>query len=305
MDHHGEGVGACDYVVADQWLAFISWSLMTFRISPHLSTAILAGLAVSAFAGNSLLARAALGEGMIGPASFTAIRLASGAAVLLPWLKGAAREPSHWSGALALFVYCGAFSFAYVELGAAGGAMLLFAAVQFTVLAAAARAGNRLRLFEIAGVLLAMAGLTVLLGTSARPGPLLAMASMVVAGVAWGLYSLMGRTARDASGRTARNFVLAALLAAPLPLLDAGVDVSAWGVLLAATSGAITSGLGYVMWYKLVPRLPHVTVGAAQLATPVVAALGAAVLLGEPLTMRFAVASGLIMGGIAATLKRA
>lgn len=276
------------------------------RLTPsHLTTVILAALAIMAFAGNSLLARAALADGQIGPGSFTAIRLAAGAVVLLPWLlRGAGERPS-WRGALALFVYCGAFSFAYVELNAATGAMVLFAAVQTTILAASFRSGNRIRAIDVAGVVLAMAGVGILLGSRAAPGPILAMLSMIVAGVAWGLYSVMGRSTADPARRTAGNFLLAALFSMPLPLLDAGHQLTAGGVALAIASGAITSGLGYVIWYKVVPRLPHATVGAAQLATPVVAALAAAVLLGEPLTGRLTLAALLIIGGIAATLRRA
>lgn len=274
------------------------------RTAAPLATLALAVLAVIAFAGNSLLARAALGEGLIGAGSFTAIRLAAGAVILLPWLLSGARELPRWRGALALFVYCAAFSFAYVELGAATGAMVLFAAVQFTVLAVGALAGQRLRAADIAGVVMALAGVAVLLGVHARPGPLLAMASMVAAGIAWGLYSVLGKTAADPARRTAGNFVLASLLAAPLPLLDGGMALTAEGATLALVSGAVTSGLGYVVWYKVVPRLPHATIGAAQLATPVVAALAAAVLLAEPLTPRLALAAALILGGIAATFRR-
>lgn len=273
--------------------------------TPRVATVILAALAILAFAGNSLLARAALADGQIGPGSFTAIRLAAGAAVLLPWLLRGARERPNWRGALALFLYCGAFSFAYVELNAATGAMVLFAAVQITILTASFLSDDRIRAIDIAGVVLAMAGVGILLGARAAPGPILAMLSMIVAGIAWGLYSVMGRSTADPARRTAGNFLLAALFSAPLPLLDAGHAITAGGTMLAIASGAITSGLGYVVWYKVVPRLPHATVGATQLATPVVAAIAAAVLLSEPLTWRLALAALLIIGGIAATLRRA
>lgn len=262
-------------------------------------------LAIMAFAGNSLLTRAALADGLIGPGSFTAIRLASGALVLLPWVLRGVRERPNWRGALALFLYCAAFSFAYVELNAATGAMVLFAAVQVTIVAASFLSGNRLRVIDLGGVLLAMLGVGILLGARAAPGPILAMLSMIVAGIAWGLYSIMGRSTADPARQTAGNFLLAALFAAPLPLIDAGHGLTVNGVTLAIVSGAITSGLGYVVWYKVVPRLPPATVGAAQLATPVVAAIAAAGLLSEPLTLRLALASLLIIGGIAATLRRA
>lgn len=273
--------------------------------TPHVTTVVLAVLAIMAFAGNSLPARAALVDGQIGPGSFTAIRLAAGAVVLLPWLLRGPRERPSWRGSLALFVYCGAFSFAYVELNAATGAMVLFAVVQITIIAASFLSGNRIRGIDTAGVVLAMAGVGILLGARAAPGPILAMLSMIVAGIAWGLYSAMGRSTADPARRTAGNFLLAALCSAPLPLLDGGHAITASGTILAIASGAITSGLGYVIWYKVVPRLPHATVGAAQLATPVVAAIAAAVLLSEPLTWRLALAALLIIGGIAATLRRA
>lgn len=274
------------------------------RTNPHLGTLMLAVLAITGFAANSLLARAALGGGLIGPGSFTAIRLASGAVILLPWLLRCPRERPSWRGALALFVYCAAFSFAYVELNAATGAMVLFAAVQVTILSATALSGGRIRAIDVLGVVLAMVGVVILVGAHAAPGPLLAIGSMIGAGIAWGLYSVLGRSAIDPARRTAGNFALATLLAAPLPLFDGSRALAINGVALAIASGAIASGLGYVAWYKVIPRLPSATVGAAQLATPVVAAVAAAVLLGEPLTGRLALAALLILGGIAATLRR-
>lgn len=278
---------------------------MTATVTARPVIAPLAMLAVAAFAGNSLLARAALGEGLMGAGSFTAIRLAAGAAVLLPWLVRGRREWPQWRGALALFAYCTAFSFAYVQLGAATGAMVLFAAVQATVLVAGMVSGKPMRAIDAAGIALAFGGVSLLLGAHLAPGPLLGMGSMIVAGVAWGLYSVMGRTATDPVRHTAGNFGLAALFAAPLPWLDAAAPVTLNGVLLAVLSGAVTSGLGYVAWYRLVPRLPHAAVGSIQLATPLVAALGAAMLLGEPLTVRLGIAATLILGGIGLTLRPA
>ena len=273
--------------------------------APRPGTALLAVLAVAAFAGNSLLARAALGEGLIGAGSFTAIRLAAGATVLLPFLlRGQLAGAFSWRGALALFAYCAGFSFAYLELGAATGAMVLFATVQATVLASAALSGKRPRPTDLAGITLALGGVALLLGAQLAPGPLLAMASMIVAGIAWGLYSVLGRGTADPARRTATNFALASLLAAPLPLIDGAVGVQMPGVVLAAIAGALTSGLGYVAWYRLVPRLPHAAIGAVQLATPVVAALAAAAFLSEPLTLRLAVAAMLIIGGIALTFRQ-
>jgi len=273
--------------------------------TPPLATLALAALAITAFAGNSLLARAALGNGEIGPGSFTAIRLAAGAFVLLPWLLRGKREWPSWRGALALLVYCGAFSFAYVALNAATGAMVLFASVQMTILGAGHLSGTRIRALDLAGVALAMAGVAILLSANLEPGPILALLSMIVAGVSWGIYSILGRSAADPARRTAGNFLIAVLLAAPLPILDTGLAYSVFGLGLAIASGAIASGLGYVVWYMAVPRLPHATGGAARLATPIVATIAAAALPSEPLTLRLAIAALFILGGITATLKRA
>jgi drug/metabolite transporter (DMT)-like permease len=203
-----------------------------------------------------------------------------------------------------LLAYCASFSFAYVQLGAAAGAMLLFTAVQATVLLLGARAGKALRAPDLAGIALALGGVAILLAPDARAGPMLAMISMVAAGVAWGVYSVLGQQAGDPAQRTAGNFILAALLAAPLAGLDAGLLISARGAVFAAVSGAVTSALGYVLWYRLVPRLPQAAIGAVQLATPVLAAVGAALLLAEPLSLRLGVAALLILGGISLTLGR-
>ncbi|MBA3896837.1 MAG: DMT family transporter [Sphingomonadaceae bacterium] len=270
----------------------------------RLTIAALATVAIMGFAGNSLLTRAALGNGLIGPGSFTAIRLGAGAVVLMPWLLRGEREWPNWRGPLLLLVYCAAFSFAYVELNTATGAMVLFAAVQITILAAGRLAGAHTRAVELAGIALAMTGVAVLLGTKAERGPVFAVLMMTLAGLAWGLYSILGRSAADPARRTAGNFLIAAVLAAPLALFDIHHGVTASGVLLAIASGALASGLGYVAWYMVVPRLPHSTIGTAQLATPVIAAIAAAVLLSEPLTLRLTVAALLILGGIAATLWR-
>ena len=265
-------------------------------------TATLAVLAIMGFAGNSLLTRAALGHDLIGPGSFTVIRLSSGAAVLVPWLLRGEREWPSWRGSLTLLVYCAAFSYAYVDLNAATGALVLFAAVQITILAAGHLSGARTRTIEWVGVGLAMLGVAVLLGSRAEQGPVFAVLSMALAGISWGLYSILGRSATDPARRTAGNFLVAAALAAPLAVIDIDHRFTAIGVLLAVASGALTSGLGYVAWYAVVPRLRHSTIGAAQLATPVIAAVGAAVLLAEPLSIRLAGAALLVLGGIAATL---
>ena len=258
--------------------------------------------AITAFAGNSLLTRAALGNDLIGPGAFSSIRLAAGAVILLPWfLRGGPRRVD-LRQALALLIYVVAFSFAYRGLDAGIGAMILFAAVQAVIVLSAWSAGQQLRGIEMIGVALAILGMIVLLGVPGGTVPLAPALTMVGAGCAWGLYTIMGRGTDLPARSTAGNFLIAAVVAAPLPLLESGTVMTMTGILLAIVAGALTSGLGYVIWYSVVPRLRHATIGAAQLATPVIAAIGGAVFLGETLTWRLGLAAGLILGGIMLTL---
>ncbi len=271
----------------------------------------LASLAIAAFAGNSLLARAALGDGMIGAGAFSAIRLVSGALILLPVI-GRRPSLSDWPGALSLAVYVAGFSFAYLSLDAGTGALILFACVQGTIVVAGYMRGEVLCAAVWAGLALAMAGLVLLLapgGEAVKPGAAMLMA---IAGIAWGAYTLIGRSrgnAAGATGQTARNFALAAPLGLPLLLVDSGLFgpclmPSLPGIVLAVLSGTVTSGLGYVVWYKVTPRLGLGTVASVQLATPLVAALGGVVLLSEPLGWRLLAGGALILGGIVLTLMR-
>lgn len=265
-------------------------------------TLVLAAVAILAFAGNSLLARAALADGAIEAGAYSAIRLASGALVLLPFLR---RVPGRadWPGALALAVYVGGFSLAYLSLGAGTGALILFACVQATIVTVGITRGDAPSARGWLGMALAMAGLLYLMApgsVDAPPGPALLMA---LAGIAWGAYTLIGRGGSDPSGSTARNFALATPIVLPMLWLDSGWP--SWqGVMLAAMSGALTSGLGYVAWYAVAPRLGIATVASVQLATPLVAALGGALLLAEPLSWPLAIAGGLIIGGIVLTLPK-
>lgn len=260
-------------------------------------------LAIIAFAGNSLLARAALADGAIEPGAYSLIRLASGALVLLPFMKRTPKS-ADLPGALALFAYVGFFSWAYVELPAAAGALVLFACVQATVMVLGAVQGERPGWMGLAGMMLAMGGLTVLLlpGASAAT-PLMPAMLMGVAGVAWGAFTMLGRKAEIASAFTARSFVLGALFAVPLVLFDHAAP-SANGVILAVASGAITSGAGYVVWNRVSPSLGLSTVATVQLATPPAAALGGVVMLHEALTPALLLAGAMIVGGILLTLKK-
>ncbi|WP_276968195.1 DMT family transporter [Metallibacterium scheffleri] len=263
---------------------------------------ILTTLSMLAFAGNSLLARAALQGGCIDAASFTTLRLVAGAAVL--WLLVRLRHDApagrgNWLSALALFVYAAGFSLAYVQLPAASGALLLFGAVQATMIGRGVWLGERLRPLQTAGFVLALAGIVGMLLPGLSAPPLAGSLLMLSAGIAWGVYSLRGQGSGDPTRVTAGNFLRAAPIAVVLSLLwhrAASVDVA--GVLLAVTSGALASGIGYAIWYAALPRLKTTQASTVQLSVPVLTALGGVLLLGEPLTPRLVLASVAILGGI-------
>lgn len=262
-----------------------------------------------AFAGNSILCRAALDRTGIDPGSFTAIRLVSGAVMLwtLVQLRHRPRTPmGSWSSAAALFAYAVAFSFAYVRIPASTGALLLFAAVQTTMIGYGIRSGERFRPVQIAGLTLAVSGLIALLLPGLTAPPLPPALLMIGAGVAWGVYSLRGRDALDPTGVTAGNFACSIPMAAALvALMSRQLSWSGAGAIYAAASGAIASGLGYAAWYSVVPLLRATRAAVVQLSVPVIAALGGMAILGEPISIRFAVTSAAILGGIAmVTLER-
>lgn len=270
-------------------------------------TIIATTLAMLAFAANSLLCRAAFKQTHIDPASFTTLRLLSGA--LLLWLVVCLRGSSpgrtgNWPSALALAIYAAAFSFAYRSLPAATGALLLFGAVQATMLTQGLRAGERLRGWQLPGFLLAGGGLCGLLLPGLSAPPLPGALLMLGAGVAWGVYSLRGRGAGDPTGVTAGNFRRAAPLALLLNLLlYRATTLDSPGVWLAVLSGAVTSGLGYVLWYTALPALRATQAATLQLSVPVIAALGGILFLGEPLTLRLLLAAPAILGGIALVIR--
>jgi drug/metabolite transporter (DMT)-like permease len=268
--------------------------------------------ALIAFAANSVLARAALGPAVDGPLigamAFTVVRLGAGALVLTPWwwrrpiATGARRG---WLGPVTLVAYALPFSVAYVALGAGTGALLLFGAVQATMLLAGRRAGERFGARETIGLLAAAIGLAVLVAPGLRaPAPWPA-ALMLLAGLSWGLYSLAGRTARDPVAATARNFAGAlpfVLLLALVPGTWTGA--TAPGLLLAVVSGALTSGLGYLVWYRALPSLSRTAASVVQLLVPVVAALGGVAFLHETVDARLLVASILVLGGVGLVVVR-
>jgi drug/metabolite transporter (DMT)-like permease len=259
-------------------------------------------LAMIAFASNSLLCRAALKHTSIDAATFTFVRIFSGAAVLwvlIKMRKVTSKESGNWWSGLALFVYAAAFSFAYVDLAAGTGALLLFGAVQATMILWGFGKGERLDAIQIVGLLLAAAGLVVLLFPGLAAPPIGGSILMLAAGLAWGIYSLRGKSSRDAIAATAGNFLRAVPFAALVSVLMLPkMHLDSLGITYAVISGAITSGLGYVIWYAALAGLKAASAATVQLSVPVLAATGGILLLGEPITLRYAIASIAVLGGI-------
>jgi drug/metabolite transporter (DMT)-like permease len=263
--------------------------------------------AMIAFAANSLLCRAALAPGLVDPGTFTAVRLASGAAVLaaIVWARsGAAPRGGSWGSAAALSGYAAAFSLAYVRIDAGVGALLLFLAVQASMLGWAIRGGERPARRQWLGIALALGGLAVMTAPGARAPDPAGAALMLAAGVAWGVYSIRGRTATDPLATTADNFARSVPLGAAFALAAGPAVPQPAGAWLAAASGALASGLGYALWYAALPSLGVARAAVVQLSAPVLAAAGAVLLLGERLTPRLVLAGAAILAGIAlATLR--
>jgi drug/metabolite transporter (DMT)-like permease len=273
---------------------------------PALRAGGLTTVAMLAFAANSLLCRLALQQDRIDPASFGAVRLAAGALVLACVVRIRRRPPGEdggWRSAALLFAYAALFSFAYVSLAAGTGALILFGAVQLTMLGVGLLRGERFAPAGWLGLALAMAGLAVLLlPGAAAPSPGGAML-MAGAGVAWGGYSLRGRGAADPLAATAAGFLRAVPLGILLALAFASrLHADARGAGLAVVSGALTSGLGYVVWYAALRRLTALRAAAVQLSVPLIAALGGVLLLGEAFSLRLGVAAPAILGGIGLVL---
>jgi drug/metabolite transporter (DMT)-like permease len=271
---------------------------------------ILVFLAMLAFAGNSLLCRMALKHTSIDAASFTTMRMVSGACML--WLvvrlrsgtgsaaRAGERGGGNWLSACALFVYATGFSFAYVSMPAATGALLLFGAVQATMIGYGVFKGERMRKLQLVGFALALAGLVALMLPGLAAPTLLSSLSMLSAGVAWGIYSLRGKGAGDPTQVTAGNFMRAVPMALGLSLLMFNRrSLDSAGLGLAVLSGALASGLGYAIWYRALPAIKATHAATVQLSVPVIAALGGVVFIGEAVTVPMLLASSAILGGIA------
>jgi drug/metabolite transporter (DMT)-like permease len=272
------------------------------------STLLLTTLTMAAFAANSILCRMALGQHLIDAASFASLRLTSGAVML--WLIVRMRSPSgtpakrDFIAAGALFLYAAAFSFAYLSLTAGTGALILFAAVQVTMVIAGWKAGEHFTAGILTGLILSVAGLVYLVLPGLTAPPLLSAALMALAGFGWGIYSLRSRRIADPLRSTAANFLGAVPLALVLVLIfSQSCHATSEGVILAIVSGAFTSGLGYVMWYKALRGLTSTAAASVQLSVPVIAAFAGILLLHETMTLRLLVASVVILGGIALVLR--
>ncbi len=271
------------------------------------NTATLTVIAMIAFAANWLLCRLALGQQLIDAASFTSTRVISGAAtlalIMLPRWRNQRPAAVDWRSVSTLFVYMVFFSFAYVSLSAGTGALTLFGAVQLTMFIVAMRGGERFTLLSWMGLSLAAFGLIYLISPGiTAPDPLGAVL-MVTAGVAWGWYSLLGRSAADPLEATANNFVYSVPFAIAVSLMFLGDFHGSWmGLILAAASGAIASGLGYAVWYGALRRLEAGRAATVQLSVPIIASLGGVVLLLEQVSLRLVLASVLTLGGIAIVL---
>jgi drug/metabolite transporter (DMT)-like permease len=293
------------------WEGFTSEDVYSLRTGyqpeegkmPTVRLVALTSLTMLAFACNSLLCRLALKHTSIDAATFTTIRLISGAVML--WLVVRMRHSMHsskgnWGSALSLFIYAAGFSFAYVSLPASMGALLLFGAVQATMIGYGIWRGERLRGLQLVGLVLALGGLVGLLLPGFAAPPLLGSLLMLSSGVAWGVYSLRGSGMGDPIKVTAGNFTRAVPFAAILSVLLLNrVSLDSAGFWFAVLSGALASGIGYVIWYTVLPALKATHAATVQLSVPVLAALGGIAFLGESATLRLVLASMAILGGIA------
>ena len=273
-----------------------------------MKTTLLTAITMVAFAANSMLARMALGSGAADPAGFTVVRLVCGAVTLWALVKITHRgeissRPGTWRSGWWLFLYAAAFSFAYVSLPTGTGALILFAAVQATMIVGGLHQGERPPLLQWVGLAVAMGGLVLLVAPGVTAPSPVGSVLMATAGVAWGLYSMRGRGASSPAAETAGNFIRSVPYAAALAILFLpSVSVSPSGLLLAAASGSLTSGLGYVLWYVALRGLTTIQASIVQLSVPVLAAIGGVIVLSEDFTARMIVSAAFILGGVAGAI---
>ena len=294
------------------------------RLASYLKTLLYTTFALVAFAFNSILCRLALRGEEADAAGFTVVRLVSGAVALIvisyvvdrrrraliPMHRDAATDTratdtGSWPSALFLFAYAICFSFAYLGLTAGTGALILFGSVQVTMIAVANLRGERLSALEWLGLAAAVGGLVYLVFPGLASPPLASSLLMAAAGAAWGFYTLRGKASRDPLGDTTGNFIRSLPMAAAVALIFLPhIQLSTRGVVLAVISGAVTSGVGYTIWYAALKFHTSTRAAVLQLAVPVMAAIGGIVLLAENFTSRIAIAGILILGGIALTVSR-
>ena len=271
-----------------------------------LQTLALTAAAMVAFAANSVLCRLALGAGLIDAASFATVRTIAGAGVLgviLGLRSGGRGARPNWKSVASLYLYMVFFAFAYLSLSAGPGALVLFTAVQLTMFVVALRSGEHFSALSWAGLMLAIAGLVYLVSPGVTAPDPAGAALMAVAGVSWGIYSLVGRSAADPVEATAHNFIYSVPLVVATSLVFLGrFEVTATGAAYAIASGAIASGIGYVIWYAALKGLRATSAATVQLSVPVIAAIGGVLLLSEAVTTRLVVASIATLGGVALVL---
>ncbi|MDX8385924.1 MAG: DMT family transporter [Gallionella sp.] len=269
---------------------------------PLVRLVVLTTLTMTAFAANSLLCRMALKETSIDAASFTTIRILSGAAMLwllMHWQQRPPLKHGNWHSALALFIYAAMFSFAYRTINTGAGALMLFGAVQATMILAGFFAGERMNGIQSMGFAAAVGGLLILVLPGAETPSALDATLMLLSGMAWGVYSLLGRGQSDPAAATAGNFIRAAPLAIILSLIAwPWLNLDTQGVVYAVLSGALASGLGYVLWYRVLQHIRAMTASTVQLSAPILAAIGGILVLNESLTITLAISSLMILGGI-------
>jgi len=269
-----------------------------------LKTIMLTSVALIAFAANSVLCRLALGDGAIDAASFTILRLLSGAIVLLMIISASSAKTDSsskgsWSAGFMLFLYAATFSFAYTTLDTGTGALILFGSVQITMVLLSLISGARLHFTEWLGISIAFSGFVYLILPGVTTPSLIGFVLMTIAGIAWGIYTLMGRGSNSPLMDTGYNFFRTIPLVVILLIVTiSNANYSAEGVFLAVLSGGIASGVGYTIWYIALGGLSGMQAAALQLLVPVIAAFGGVIFVSEEVTLRLIVSAALILGGI-------